>query len=224
MNENLAQRLRALRDRHRLSQRQLARRTGVANATISQIESGRLNPTVSLLKKILDGIPVSLSEFFSDPSEEAADRVFFRAAELTEIADGGVSYRQVGAHLGDRAIQLLKERYEPGAGTGRHALRARGRGMRSGPVRTPQGHGRRPVTGARARRRLLLPEQPAACVPQSRQRCLRAHLRLQPADVLVAGDPVRAYQQRRTGQAAPLGGRVTAFRPAWFPGNIQGRQ
>jgi len=126
MHENLGQRLRALRDRHRLSQRGLARRTGVANATISQIESGRLNPTVSLLKKVLDGIPVSLSAFFSDAPEEAADRVFFGAAELTEIADGGVSYRQVGAHLGDRAIQLLKERYAPGAGTGRHALRHEG--------------------------------------------------------------------------------------------------
>jgi transcriptional regulator with XRE-family HTH domain len=125
MQENLPQRLRALRSRHRLSQRQLARRTGVANATISQIESGRLNPTGSLLKKILDGIPVSLSEFFSD-APESADRVFFRAAELIEIADGGVSYRQVGAHLSDRAIQLLRERYAPGAGTGRHELRHEG--------------------------------------------------------------------------------------------------
>ena len=125
MHENLGQRLRALRTRHRLSQRQLARQTGVANATISQIESGRLNPTVSLLKKVLDGIPVSLSEFFSD-APDSADRVFFRAVELTEIADGGVSYRQVGAHLGGRLIQLLKERYAPGAGTGRHALRHEG--------------------------------------------------------------------------------------------------
>ncbi len=117
----LGQRLRELRQRSRQSQRQLARRTGVANASISQIEAGKLNPTVSMLKKVLDGIPVSLSEFFSDASE-TADRIFFRAGELTEIADGGVSYRQVGGNLRERAIQLLKERYEPGAGTGRHAI------------------------------------------------------------------------------------------------------
>lgn len=122
MQHDIGRRLRELRARHRLSQRQLARQTGVANASISQIEAGKLNPTVSMLKKVLDGIPVSLAEFFSD-ERDAADRVFFRAAELTEIADGGVSYRQVGANLRDRAIQLLKERYEPGAGTGRHALR-----------------------------------------------------------------------------------------------------
>jgi transcriptional regulator with XRE-family HTH domain len=125
MQNDVGIRLRALRTRHHLSQRQLARRTGVANASISQIEAGKLNPTVSLLKKVLDGIPVSLADFFSDAAD-AADRVFFRAAELKEIADGGVSYRQVGGNLSERAIQLLHERYEPGAGTGRHALRHEG--------------------------------------------------------------------------------------------------
>ena len=50
------------------------------------------------------------------------DRLFFRASELTEIADGGVSFRQVGASSGNRAIQMLKECYQPGAGAGRHAI------------------------------------------------------------------------------------------------------
>ena len=104
-----------------LSQRQLARRSGVANATISQIESGKLNPTVGLLKKILDGIPMSLSDFFAD-QDEPADKVFYHATELVEIADGGVSYLQVGANLRQKSIQFLKERYEPGANTGRHTL------------------------------------------------------------------------------------------------------
>ena len=121
MDQAIGQRLKALRERHRLSQRQLARQSGVANATISQIESGKLNPTVSMLKKVLDGIPVRLSEFFSD-EPESPDRVFFRADELTEIADGGVSYLQVGANLNDRAIQFIKECYQPGAGTGKHQI------------------------------------------------------------------------------------------------------
>ena len=104
-----------------LSQRQLARQSGVANATISQIEAGKLNPTVSMLKKVLDGIPIGLGEFFGDEFE-AGERVFFRADELTEIADGGVSFRQVGKNLRNRAIQLIQECYQPGAGTGRHAI------------------------------------------------------------------------------------------------------
>lgn len=114
-------RLKEIRTRLGLSQRQLARVSGVANATISQIEAGRLNPTVSMLKKVLDGIPISLSEFFADDSD-STDRIFFRADELTEIADGGVSFLQVGANLRNKAVQLIKECYQPGAGTGRHAI------------------------------------------------------------------------------------------------------
>jgi transcriptional regulator with XRE-family HTH domain len=121
MDQEIGHRLKTIRTRLGLSQRHLARVSGVANATISQIEAARLNPTVSMLKKVLDGIPMSLSEFFADDFE-AVDRIFFRAEELTEIADGGVSFRQVGANLHNKAIQLIKECYQPGAGTGRHAM------------------------------------------------------------------------------------------------------
>jgi transcriptional regulator with XRE-family HTH domain len=121
MDQQIGRRLRDIRTRLGLSQRQLARVSGVANATISQIEAGKLNPTVSMLKRVLDGIPISMSEFFADPAD-FVERIFFRADELTEIADGGVSFRQVGASLHNKAIQLLKESYQPGAGTGRHAI------------------------------------------------------------------------------------------------------
>ncbi|HNP63367.1 MAG TPA: cupin domain-containing protein [Woeseiaceae bacterium] len=121
MESEIGQRLKNIRTGLKLSQRALARQSGVANATISQIEAGKLNPTVSMLKKVLDGIPVSLGDFFGDEFE-VRERVFFRAGELTEIADGGVSYRQVGASLAGRSIQLLSERYQAGAGTGKHAM------------------------------------------------------------------------------------------------------
>jgi transcriptional regulator with XRE-family HTH domain len=121
VDTEIGQRLKSIRIRTKLSQRQLARQSGVANATISQVEAGKLNPTVGMLKKILDGIPINLSEFFGDEFE-IQDRVFYRSGELTEIADGGVSFRQVGANLSNRAIQFIQECYQPGAGTGKHAI------------------------------------------------------------------------------------------------------
>lgn len=121
MEQEIGTRLRKIREQLELSQRQLARQSGVANATISQIEAGKLNPTVSMLKKVLAGIPLSLGEFFAD-DQQTQNRIFFRASELMEIAEGGVSYRQVGASLANKSIQLLKECYQPGAGTGRHEL------------------------------------------------------------------------------------------------------
>jgi len=121
MDKEIGGRLKAIRRQLNLSQRQLARQSGVANATISQVEAGKLNPTVSMLKKILDGVPMSLGDFFADELQPQ-DRKFFRADELAEIADGGVSFRQVGSNLATKAIQLLKECYQPGAGTGKHSL------------------------------------------------------------------------------------------------------
>lgn len=121
MEQEIGTRLRMIREQLGLSQRQLARQAGVANATISQVEAGKINPTVSMLKKVLAGIPLSLGEFFADDLQPQ-ERMFFRADELVEIAEGGVSYRQVGARLANKSIQLLQECYQPGAGTGRHEL------------------------------------------------------------------------------------------------------
>jgi transcriptional regulator with XRE-family HTH domain len=121
MDNEIGERLRQLRILNRLSQRKLAQQSGVANATISLIENNKLNPTVSMLKKVLDGIPIRMNEFFSDQAD-APEKVFFRADELTEIADGGVSYLQVGTNLNGKAIQLMRECYQPGAGTGKHQI------------------------------------------------------------------------------------------------------
>lgn len=123
LKEDVGEMLRTARLSFGLSQRKLAKQSGVANATISQIESGSFNPTIGMLKKILSGFPMSLSEFFSEDDVRRQPSIFFGAGELTEISDGGVSYRQVGRNLNGRAIQLMCERYEPGATTGRHALK-----------------------------------------------------------------------------------------------------
>ena len=121
MATDIGVRLRDIRSQLGLSQRQLAKASKVANATISQIESGSMNPTVGMLKKVLDGLPLSLSEFFSY-TFEVEEKVFFAAHELVEIGEGGISYRQVGMSIRNRAIQFLHERYQPGATTGKHSI------------------------------------------------------------------------------------------------------
>ena len=117
----LGARLRTLRASRGLSQRELARRSGVANGLISLIEQDRTSPSVSSLKKILDGIPMSLAEFFALEAV-TEPRVFFRADELASLSEGKISLRQVGDARG-RALQILHERYAPGADTGATMLR-----------------------------------------------------------------------------------------------------
>lgn len=118
---DIGARLRYVRQLHGLSQRALAKKAGVANSAISLIESNGVNPSVGALKRILDGVPIGLSEFFALKPEPSA-KAFYQAEELVEIGRGKVSYRQVGDTLVGRALQILKERYEPGADSGRVPL------------------------------------------------------------------------------------------------------
>lgn len=114
----LGQRLRFIRERAGLSQRSLATKTGVPNSTISLIESGKMNPSVGALRRVLDGIPISMSEFFAfEPEPEKAS--FYMQEELTEIGKGKLSLRQVGSNLFGRALMILHETYDIGADTGR---------------------------------------------------------------------------------------------------------
>ena len=121
MDFDLGARLRRARGDASLSQRALSRRCGISNATISLIESGKLNPSVSVLKRIIEGIPLDLATFFAEESERA-EPVALRAEELLEIGSGAISYRQVGRDLSGRSLQILHEHYASGADTGKVAL------------------------------------------------------------------------------------------------------
>ncbi|WP_156498718.1 helix-turn-helix domain-containing protein, partial [Oleiphilus sp. HI0079] len=67
---DVGQRLREVRKKTGISQRELAKRAGVTNSTISMIEKNSVSPSVSSLKKVLSGLPMSLMEFFD--SEDSA--------------------------------------------------------------------------------------------------------------------------------------------------------
>jgi transcriptional regulator with XRE-family HTH domain len=121
MSIDVGERLRFVRGRNKLSQRELAKRSGVTNSTISLIESNQMNPSVGALKRILDGIPMGMAEFFALEPDRPR-KAFYRSDELSEIGKGQISYRQVGDNLFGRALQILKERYEPGGDTGRIPL------------------------------------------------------------------------------------------------------
>jgi transcriptional regulator with XRE-family HTH domain len=109
--------LRAIRQLHGLSQRELAKRAGVTNGMISLIEQNRVSPSVSSLKKVLDGIPMSLAEFFT-MDVALPPQVFYAADELTPIGTAPVELFLVAARRPQRAMSVLRERYAPGADTG----------------------------------------------------------------------------------------------------------
>ena len=118
---DVGSRLKAARKKLGLSQRTLSRQSGVNNGTISLIEQNKISPSVAILKRLLDTLSMSLGEFFDDESS-LDEKCFFRADELTEYGSGKVLFRQVGASVSGRQLQILRERYLPKGDTGKTML------------------------------------------------------------------------------------------------------
>lgn len=109
-------RLRFLREMHGLSQRELARRSGLTHATIGAIERDAISPSIGSMLKLVESFPITMSEFFSLDTSSTA-QVFFRGDEMPESGGRGISVRQVGRDLKGKPLQVLIERYAPGTET-----------------------------------------------------------------------------------------------------------
>jgi transcriptional regulator with XRE-family HTH domain len=121
---DIGARLQLVRRSHGLSQRELAKRVGVTNSTISLIEQNKVSPSVSSLKKVLDGIPISLADFFThDLQIGPPDAPFYSADELPDVGSDGIHYFLVGKHRPQRQMCILREVMPPGSDTGESMLR-----------------------------------------------------------------------------------------------------
>jgi len=119
--EDVGARVVWLRKLHGLSQRELAKRAGVTNGTISLIEKNVTSPQVASLRKILAAFPISIAEFFSMKLRDD-HQIFFSAQDLVEMGGGDISLRLVAGQNRTRKIQMFHERFAPGSDTGKEML------------------------------------------------------------------------------------------------------
>lgn len=86
---DVAMRLKLIRDAIGFSQRELAKRAGVTNSSISMIEQGQVSPSVQSLSRILAAFPISLADFFS----------FKLSGDICAPSTGGVDIRTLNYNL-----------------------------------------------------------------------------------------------------------------------------
>ncbi|MCD9459861.1 helix-turn-helix domain-containing protein [Marinibactrum halimedae] len=123
MSKDIGERLRFIRDVRGWSQRQLARRAGVTNSAISQMEQGRISPSVASLKKVLDGIPISLADFFSLDLKAQA-RCFYPHNSMPNSGVQGVISKLVGFDKPNRGLSMEWQSLPPGSDTGSSLITA----------------------------------------------------------------------------------------------------
>lgn len=110
-------RLRSVRELAGLSQRELAKRAGVTNATISLIEQESHAPSLASLHRILNAIPISMAEFFALPASKE-NVLFYDKDSLASVTRGAAQLGVLGSERRDKKLQMFFERYAPGASTG----------------------------------------------------------------------------------------------------------
>src|ERR687896_1625773 len=117
-NGALGARIRALREGMDLSLRQLADRSGVSPAMLSQVERGETSPTLAVAQRIASGLDLSLSQLLRLDEGEGVTVV--RAAERRAgaVRSNGHSYEVLTPPIPGQRAEVSLHTLEPGAATG----------------------------------------------------------------------------------------------------------
>lgn len=110
----LAANLRMLRDRAGVSLSALARESGIAKGTLSQLESGTGNPTIETVFSLSNALGVPVSSLLTERTDP--DVVLVRSRDLEVLSSNAVDLRMLRRiDLDEAVIELYDQRVRPGA-------------------------------------------------------------------------------------------------------------
>lgn len=126
-------RLRDLRAARELSLRHLARLIGASPSLLSQVENGKVMPSVDTLYLLAGALGVPVATFFGDAPGGAVDSVgrtaVVRATARRRIRlEHGVTWENL-LPAEDSSLRFMEIHYAPGAHSGDHLLRHPGRDL-----------------------------------------------------------------------------------------------
>ena len=128
LRDGLGARLREAREARNMTLRELARRLGLSPSLISQVETGKSQPSISTLFAIVGELEIPVNEVVweadpdgRDPGRRSRDADVARLHSPVQRAnerlsihiDSGVSWQRLTAHP-DHDVDFLLLRYEPG--------------------------------------------------------------------------------------------------------------
>ncbi|WP_199547526.1 helix-turn-helix domain-containing protein [Streptomyces sp. N35] len=105
--------LRALREQAGLTLSALARESGIAKGTLSQLESGTGNPTIETVFSLSNALEVPVSSLLTERTDP--DVVLVRSGGLEVLSSNAVDLRMLRRmDITDKAIELYDQRVRPG--------------------------------------------------------------------------------------------------------------
>lgn len=116
--EEIAKRLRAFRRANRMTLKQLAQKAGCTDAYLSQLERGRANPSIMILKKIASALQVKVVDFFLENNPMEND-VVVKEKERVNInfRQGDAKLQMLVKNIRDKRMQPFYTTIEPHGGS-----------------------------------------------------------------------------------------------------------
>lgn len=129
--EAIGRRLRDLRSARELSLRQLAKLIGASPSLLSQVENGKVTPSVDTLAMLARALGVPVAAFFGDaeaPRPSGGAWVVRREDRQRLELEHGVTWENLLPH-DEPGLRFMEIRYPPGATSGEQLLRHGGRDL-----------------------------------------------------------------------------------------------
>lgn len=114
ISENVGERVRQLRQDHKVSARRLAELAGFSPSYLSRLETGRVNPTVSTLIRIMDALGEPVTRLFEERPHRGP--LVRRDERLVQRTRGVVDTLLTPSRNG--RLEVLETVIQPGAGSG----------------------------------------------------------------------------------------------------------
>ncbi|AEK58312.1 Transcriptional regulator, MerR family [Acidithiobacillus caldus SM-1] len=119
--EQLGRQLQKLREERQLSLRSLGELAGVSASAISQMEAGKVSPSIATLEKICNALGVHIASLFDEPQGDQGP-ILLRTNERRRVysADSHASIEPLARNFAGKKMQPILISLEPGGVCGEH--------------------------------------------------------------------------------------------------------
>lgn len=116
--KEIGEKLKAFRLANRMTLKQLGSKAGCTDAYLSQLERGRANPSIMILKKIASALQMKVVDFFLDP-ETSENDVVLKEGERVNInfKRGDAKIQMLVRNIRDKRMQPFYTTIEPKGGS-----------------------------------------------------------------------------------------------------------
>jgi transcriptional regulator with XRE-family HTH domain len=116
--DEISKKVKAARLAKGMTLKAVATKAGCTDAYLSQIERGRANPSIMVLKKVASALELKMVDFFLEP-QQSSDDVVTKEKDQADITfkQGGAKIQLLVRTVHDRLMQPFYNIIEPGGGS-----------------------------------------------------------------------------------------------------------